>query len=193
MILIYLICFSAYSQDKIDSYSNNLNEIFTISTTKPDKKNSFTYYFECSSIDRTSKQAILMVESTEIEEFKMYILFLKETFEKFKKTAIENNVTDVETDIDYKKINFQCAFSYGGWNISNAFLTAKFKVIKGKSIIVISSNRLISSTNKYIKSDGFIFSFEKSEDFDDIIEKLNNEDVILFYKEQKSKEDLFKN
>ncbi len=195
ILLLCFIPFIGFSQEKIDSYYNSLvNQDFNISIAELNKKGNFKYWIECESIDTRSKQSVLFVDSNKIEEFTTYIKFLKETHRKWTETAISNNVKELNKPIDYKNILVSGAFSYGDWQFSNTIsLVANFKILNDKHYVIIKNYReLISSTNQFMKSDGFIIPFEKESDFDDLIEKLNNEDSLKILNEKKSKDDLFK-
>lgn len=196
MLLLLFFPLIGFSQEKIDSYYNSAaNETFNISIDQPNKKGIFSYWFECKSIDLRSKQSVIFIDSNEINDFITYINFLKEIHKKWSETASANNVNELIKDIDYKNMRVRAAFTYGDWNFTNTvYLKATFKILSGKYYVIINNNReLISSTNQFIKSDGFMFSFNKPEDFDDLIEKLNNEESLKIANEKKSKEDLFKN
>jgi len=196
MLLLLFMPLIGFCQEKIDSYFNSAaNETFNISIDQPNKKGIFSYYFECKSIDSSSKQSIMFIDSNKIPDFITYINYLKDIHKKWSETATTNNVSELVKDIDYKNMPVRAAFSYGDWQFANTvYLLATFKILSGKYYIIIKNYReLVSSTNQFIKSDGFMFSFNKSEDFDDLIEKLNNEESIKILNEKKSKDDLFKN
>lgn len=195
-LLLLLIPVFGFTQEKIDSYYNSAaNENFDISVDQPDKKGNFTYYFECKSIDLSSKQSAIFIQSNDIHEFITFIVYLKDIHQKWSETANNNKVTELVKDIEYKNIIVNAAFGYGTWQATKGVrLKASFKILSGKYYIIINNSRnLISSTNQFIKSDGFMFSFNKPEDFEDLIEKLNNEECLKILSEKKSKEDLFKN
>lgn len=195
ILLLCFIPFVGFSQEKIDSYYNSAaNETFNISVSQPNKKGIFTYWFECKSVDSRSKQAVIFIESNQITDFITYINYLKEIHGKWSETASSNNVTELVKDIDYKNTRVSGSFSYGDWQFTNTiYLKATFKILSGKYYVIINNYReLVSSTNQFIKSDGFMFSFEKPSNFDDLIEKLNNEESLKLLTEKKSKEDLFK-
>lgn len=194
-LLLLLIPIIGFSQEKIDSYFNSAaNETFDISIGKANKNEVFTYYFDCKSVDFNSKQSVIFIESNKINDFIDYINYLKDIHTKWSQTATENNVSELIKDIEYKNIPVRVAFSYGDWQFSSTTLKATFKILQGKHYIIINnSRRLVSATNQFMKSDGFMFSFNKAEDFQDIIEKLNNNESFKILNDIKAKDDLFKN
>jgi hypothetical protein len=195
IVLLLLFTHLGYGQEKFESYYNPLAEVkYNIAAEAPDKKGKFSFLIECKSIDITSKQAVLMVSNRELAEFKEFLSYLKDTFVKWKKTAEENNITDIDKEIEFKKLFYSSAFSYGGWKFSiNTRLRSYFKYLAKNYYIVIYSSELKASSNQFIKSDGFMLSFNSPEDFDDLINKLDENKVIEFYKEKEKKENLFKN
>ena len=195
ILLLLFVPFIGFSQEKIDTYKNPLaDSSYDISVSNLNKKGIFEYWFECKSVDASSKQSVIFIESDKVEEFKNYIIYLKDIHKKWSETAKTNNVTELVKDVDYKNVIVKGAFSYGDWNFfRGTYLKASFKIINGGHYIVLKNSfKLQSSSNQFIKSDGFMFSFEKPEDFDDLIEKLNNDLSIKILSDKKSKEDLFK-
>jgi hypothetical protein len=195
ILLLCFVPFIGFSQEKIDSYHNSAaNKEYNISITQPNKKGVFTYWIECKSIDSRSTQAVLFIDSDKIQDFITYINYLKEIHSKWSDTAKANRVNEISKAIDYKSKNYNGAFSYGEWNFDNSiYLNATFKILIGEYYTIINSGELKSISNQFIKSDGFMFSFNKDSDFEDLIKKLNNEESIKILEIAKSKDDLFKN
>lgn len=106
----------------------------------------------------------------------------------------ENKVTELDKNIEYKKLTYSAAFTYGKWNFDYSVnLTTRFKIINGKYLLIIDSDELQSSSNQYIKSDGFRFVFSSAQEIDELVTGLNINLVTDFYNKKNSKDDLFKN
>jgi lipoate-protein ligase A len=183
------------AQDKIASYNSSFfSKNFDVTATKPDEKGIYSYYIDCYSRDTSSKQVSLILKSNEIPEVIEFLNSLKDTFSKWSITAKENKVTELDKNIDYKKLTYSAAFSYGKWNFDfSVKITSRFKIIDNKYLIIVDSDELQSSSNQYIKSTGFRIVFSSVEEIDEFIKCLDVSKVQSFFNSKNSKEDLFKN
>ena len=106
--------------------------------SKPDAKGEFSYYIDCSSKDTSSKQASLILKNKDVPEFFNFLNSIKETYSKWSLTAKENKVTELDKNIEYKKLTYSAAFTYGKWNFDYSVnLTTRFKIINGKYQITV--------------------------------------------------------
>lgn len=192
---VLLVGYVGFSQEKLAKYNSLFfSKNFDISASKPDAKEEFSYYIDCSSKDSSSKQASLILKNKDVPEFVEFLNSIKETFNKWTITAKENKVTELDKNIDYKKLNYSAAFVYGKWNFDfSVNLTTRFKIINGKYLLIIDSDELQSSSNQYIKSDGFRIVFSSVQEIDELINGLNVNLVTDFYNKKNGQEDLFKN
>lgn len=192
---VLLVGYVGFSQEKLAKYNSlYFSKNFDISASKPDAKEEFSYYIDCSSKDSSSKQASLILKNKDVPEFVEFLNSIKETFNKWTITAKENKVTELDKNIDYKKLNYSAAFVYGKWNFDfSVNLTTRFKIINGKYLLIIDSDELQSSSNQYIKSDGFRIVFSSVQEIDELINGLNVNLVTDFYNKKNGLEDLFKN
>lgn len=184
-----------FSQEKIGNYNSLFFfKNFDITASKPDAKEEFSYYIDCSSKDTSSKQASLILKNKDVPEFINFLNSIKETYSKWSLTAKENKVTELDKNIEYKKLTYSAAFTYGKWNFDYSVnLTTRFKIINGKYLLIIDSDELQSSSNQYIKSDGFRFVFSSAQEIEELVTGLNINLVTDFYNKKNSKDDLFKN
>ena len=136
----------------------------------------------------------MILKNKDVPEFINFLNSIKETYSKWSLTAKENKVTELDKNIEYKKLTYSAAFTYGKWNFDYSVnLTTRFKIINGKYLLIIDSDELQSSSNQYIKSDGFRFVFSSAQEIDELITGLNINLVTDFYNKKNSKDDLFKN
>jgi hypothetical protein len=186
---------SVLGQEKIANYNSAfLSTNFEIQADKPNEKGDFDYYIDCFSSDSSSRKASLLLKNKEVPEFVEFLTSIKNTFLKWKQTATENKVTELDKKIEYKKLNYRSAFLYGKWNFDYSVnLSARFKIINDKHLLIIDSDALQSSSNQFIKSDGFRLVFNSAQEIDELINGLDIEKVKAFYADKNGKEDLFKN
>lgn len=194
-IMFLTIANNVFGQEKVATYNSAfLGKDFEIQAGKPNAKGEFDYYIDCFSADKTSSKAALMLKNKEVTEFIDFLTSIKETFAKWKQTAIENKVTTLDKQIEYKKLNYRAAFLYGKWNFDYSVnISARFRIVNDKYLLIIDSDQLHSVTNQFIKSDGFRFVFTSIGEVDELIDGLNLEKVYAFYADKNNKEDLFKN
>jgi hypothetical protein len=194
-ILAFMFNGNVFGQEKIATYNSAyLSKNFEIQAGKPNEKGDFDYYIDCFSSDSSSSKTSLMLKNTQAPEFVEFLSSIKETFSKWKQTAIENKVTELDKKIEYKKLNYSGAFLYGKWNFDYSVnISARFRIINDKYLLIIDSDALQSSSNQFIKSDGFRFVFNSAQEIDELINGLDIEKVKEFYADKNGKEDLFKN
>jgi hypothetical protein len=182
------------AQTKLSSYNSSyFAKDYNVSVAE-EKDKSLAYYVECATMDDMSKQATLILKESELEEFKTFIKSIKETYIKWTATAKENKVTELMKDIEYEKLKYSSAFSYGEWNFDfSTYLRAYYKIIDGKYLMIVRSDELQSSSNQFIKSKGFSIVFNSDKEFDEFLKAFDNEKAHKLFDEKRAKEDLFKN
>ena len=103
----------------------------------------------------------------------LLIQFLNETKElyfKWKQTAIENKVVELNKSVESKKVVLGVGFHYGSWHFDfSANITARFKIINGAYLMLIESDKLVASDNQYISNKGMVIAFSSEKEFDDFI------------------------
>jgi len=195
VLLIGLVSTFSYSQEEIDTY-----ELSYFSSKPPQsisvaesEKNGISFYIEAPSMDRS--KVSLIVRESELNDFKASIDSAKSTYAKWKKTAEENNVSDIDKEIDIDKVKIECAFHYGDWNFDfSVQVIARFKVLdNGECLLIIQNKRkLQSSSNQYIDADGFLIVFNSESEIDSFLNSLSLEKAKKHFENKNSKEDLFK-
>ena len=183
-----------FSQEKIGNYNSlYFSKNFDIAASKPDAKGEFSYYIDSSSKDATSKQVSLILTNKDVPEFIEFLNSIKETYSKWSLTAVENKVSELDKNIEYKKLTYSAGFVYGKWNFDfSVNLKTRFKIFNGKYLLIIDSDELQSSSNQYIKSDGFRFVFSSAQEIDELVKGLNINFVTDFYNKNNSQDEFFK-
>ncbi len=136
---------------------------------------------------------MLVLEESNLSDFTNYLDSLKVTFTKWKKTAIDNKVQDLDKEISKLKPSFTSAFSYGKWQFDfSTNLSSSFNILKGTISVRIESDALVASSNQYIKSNGFVFVFSSEEEFTQLKNALNLVKAKEFFDKKQKEADLFK-
>jgi|JI6StandDraft_1071083.scaffolds.fasta_scaffold67063_3 hypothetical protein len=184
-----------FSQASIGTYqSTYFDRAYDVAASKPDAKGEFSFYIDAASLDGVSKEANLIIRSKQLPEFISFVDSMKRVFVKWKKTAIDNNVTELDKEVEYKKTSYTAGFKYGTWNFDfGIMLTPRFKIIKDKHVMVITSGKLQSSSNQFIKSDGFAIVLSSPDEFDQLMKALDADAINKKSEEDMKKADLFKN
>ena len=192
---LLLLSMLGYGQEKLAKYSSLFfTNSYDISASKPDTKGEYSYYIDCSSKDTSSKTVSLILKNKEVPEFIEFLNSIKESYTKWTLIAKENKVTELDKNIEYKNLIYSAAFMYGKWNFDfSVNLKARYKIVNEKYLLIIDSDGLQSSSNQYIKSDGFRIVFSSIQEIDELISGLDFKLVDEFYNKKKGQEDLFKN
>lgn len=193
-LFISSIFSTVYGQEKIDEYTSSyLDKTFDINVSQDKKDTSkFSYYIDCSSADALHKKVELMFDSKDLPDFIEFLNNIKATYSKWKTTAKENKVTELDKDIDVKEFKGQAAFIYGDWNFDfSVKLKPRAKIVKGEMLIILRSEELISSSNQFMKHDGFYLVFSSVKEIDEFIEKISIEKVKEYFRKKNKKDDLF--
>jgi hypothetical protein len=193
-LLLLLVCGVSWAQESFEVYNSSyFKKDYTITISQKEDK-TVSFYLQTNSMDKLSKNAMIILNSENLEEFKSFVLSLKDTYTKWYKTAVDNKVAELSKEVEYKKLSFNSAFLYGKWNFDfSTSLSAKFRVVNNQYLMIIQSDALESSNNQFIKSDGFVIVFNSEKEFDDLLLKLDNNKALAFFDVKKSKDDLFKN
>lgn len=192
VMLFTSITTMSVGQEKINSYDLSYFKEPTNSISVSESKEGIDFYIEVPSRDRS--EVSLIVREKSLDKFKSVINDAKLTYAKWKKTAEENDVSDLDKEIEIDKMNIECAFHYGSWNFDfSVNIKARFKILNGEYMLIIQNkNKLQSSSNQYIDADGFLLAFSSEEEIDDFLKVLSLEDAKNYFNEKTSKENLFK-
>lgn len=192
---LLLLSMLGYGQEKLAKYSSLFfTNSYDISASKPDTKGEYSYYIDCSSKDTSSKLVSLILKNKEVPEFIEFLNSIKESYIKWTLIAKENKVTELDKNIEYKNLTYSAAFMYGKWNFDfSVNLKARYKIVNEKYLLIIDSDGLQSSSNQYIKNDGFRIVFSSIQEIDELISGLDFKLLEEFYNKKKGQEDLFKN
>lgn len=188
LLALMLCCLNGVSQVKFDTYTSTfLKKDFNIEIAKSEKEN-YILYIGVASLDKLSKEANLMVSQKANADFKQFLKGVQETYVKWKETAEQNKVTELNKTIKSKSLKLEAAFFYGSkWNFDfDVILNARVQIIENKILLIISSGKLESSSNQFTTHDGVILVFSEPKEVDDFINKLNEEKAIKATEEKEN-------
>lgn len=197
-LALTVVAFSnfVFGQEKIDEYTSSyFDKKYDINASQ-DKKDTtkFSYYIDCASADKLHSQVDLMFDSNDLPDFIEFLNSIKSTYSKWQETAKQNNVTELDKEIEIKPFKCQSAFVYGDWNFDfGVRLTPRAKIVKGEMLLILESDELQSSSNQFMKHDGFYLVFSSSKEIDDFISKIDIEKVKEHFRKKNKSDDLFKN
>jgi hypothetical protein len=193
-LLVFLMAQVGFSQENLTSYNSSFfSKKYDVMVSKPDAKGNFTYYVDCSTYDTGSKSLSLLVKNNQVEEFITYINEIKTIYITWKQTAIDNKVVDLDKKTDSKKITLGVAFHYGSWHFDfSANISARFKIINNKYLMLIESDKLVASDNQYITNKGMVIALSNEKEFDDLIKVFDKSLSDNFFEKKNTKENLFK-
>ncbi|MGE8535901.1 MAG: hypothetical protein ACN6OJ_15040 [Chryseobacterium sp.] len=187
------ICFA---QEVLSTYTMNYfpGEKFEIQVDNSDQKNP-KIYFGTAPAETIVKKIDILIPLNEVDKFKSDLLKCKEVYLNWKKTAIENKVSELDKNIDVKFNKFDVAFLFGSkWNLSfSRALTPRFKIVNGKYIFILSNETEISSSsNRYMTTKGLYIVLNDDQEFDNIINILDVDKINSLFNSKKKTDELFK-
>jgi hypothetical protein len=194
LVFIVFVAQFGFGQENLTSYNSSyFSKKYDVMVSKPDEKGKFSYYIDCSTYDSGSKPVNLIVQNNEVESLIKFLNETKELYFKWKQTAIENKVVELNKSVESKKVVLGVGFHYGSWHFDfSANITARFKIINGAYLMLIESDKLVASDNQYISNKGMVIAFSSEKEFDDFIKVFDKNLVDNFFNSKNSKENLFK-
>ena len=200
IIGLLIFCFKEINaQDLIAKYNMVFvpagTDSFEIQATKPSDDNTFTFYIDCMSLDQGTKHGGIMIKNSQAPFFINCVKTAKEKFIEWGNVAKQNQVTEMDKVIDVGRLKIDGGYfmHYKDWEFDfSIVLTFRFKIIDGTPTLIINTGEMVSSSNEFIKTDGFAFVFQSVNEIDNFMVGLDENLVISHYKNKAEKENLFK-
>jgi hypothetical protein len=194
LLMVGLMAQFGFGQENLTSYNSSyFSKKYDVMVSRPDDKGKFSYYVDCSTYDTGSRNINLIIKNEEVESFVSFLNDAKGLYLKWKQTAIENKVAELDKSVESKKVTLGVGFYYGSWHFDfSANITARFKIINGAYLMLIESDKLVASDNQYITNKGMVIAFSSEKEFDDFIKVFDKNLVDNFFNSKNSKESLFK-
>jgi hypothetical protein len=196
VLAMVLVANLGFCQEKIGSYSSSYFEgkEYEIAASKGEKEGDYTFYIDAYSSDSSIKKITLSIDADGIVAFRESLTQAKAKYVSWSKTAKENNVSTLDKTMKDVKFKSSVAYLYGSkWQFDfSVNYIFRAKLIDNQMHLIIQNKReLVSSSNQFIKSDGFLLVFESEQEINDFISKLDIQEVITHFNKKNSKEDLF--
>lgn len=192
---LFLIGFKCFAQDKFTTYDNAYFEkTFDIQISTKDKVD-FTLWIDAHSFDKLHKEGGIEVSKKQYDNFLNALKESKLKYVEWIKTAKENNVKELDKEMTVK-CKFDCYFEYGDWNFQrNVTPNFRFKILPKENdilyLLIMSTGELQSSSNQFMKVDGFALVFSSESEIDDFINVISLQKINDFLNKPKA-ENLFK-
>jgi hypothetical protein len=196
IVLFALATLQIKAQEKFTSYENTyVGKSYEIQISSKEKE-KFTLYIDAMSLDRTHEKGGISIDQKNHQDFLNSLAEAKLKYEEWVKTAKDNNVKELDKSMSVKsKANGY--FLYGSkWNFQFSInLKFDFKILESKDetkyLLLVRTGELQSSSNQFMKVDGFVLVFSSSKEIDDFAAIISTDKVNEFINKPK-KEALFK-
>lgn len=194
--LITSITIQSNAQEKFTTYDNTYSEKTYDIQISSKEKEKFSLYIDAMSLDSSHEKGGITIDQKQHLDFLNAIVEAKVKYEEWVKTAKENNVKELSKTMTIKS-KAGGYFLYGSkWNFQYLVnLKYDFKIIESKGetkyLLLIKTGELQSSSNQFMKVDGFVFVFSSTKEIDDFTTAISIEKITEFINKPK-KEALFK-
>lgn len=184
------------AQEKFTTYDNTYAGKSYEIQISAEEKDKFTLYIYAMSLDRMHDKGGISIEQKNHQDFLNALSEAKQKYEEWEKTAKENNVKELDKTMTIKS-KAGGYFLYGSkWNFQFLVnLKFDFKILESKGetkyLLLIRTGELQSSSNQFMKVDGFVLVFSSSKEIDDFMTAISTEKITEFLNKPK-KDALFK-
>lgn len=194
MILVFsLLALTVNAQVSYSSYESYYSEKDFAMNVSDKNNGKYLMYVEMLSMDDLKRDGGIMITERQHEKFMEDMVSAREKYIEWTNVATENGVDNMNKVMPFKT-NVGGYFSYGkSWEFQTSVnLVYTFRVIDGSCVLIIRTGRLTAMTNKYMKTDGFIFGFRSESEIsnfidamatDGVLEFLNKPDVNVLFKD----------
>lgn len=190
--LFVIFSYLSFGQKEFTTYTSELSDTEYSIKLSDDIKRGYTLMIDCRSTDKLYKDGGLMVNEKAHAPFLNALSEAKLKYAEWKQVAIDNNVDELRKPMTIKS-KVSSYFLYGSeWKFQfSVDLSFNFFIREGEYILYVSTGELTSSSNQFMKHDGFSLMFTSEDEIDTFINAISVEKI----KEELSKpkdEDLFK-
>jgi hypothetical protein len=195
--LLATMTLKSAAQERFTSYENSYaGKTYDIQISAKEKE-KFTLYIDALSLDKMHDKGGISISQKNHQDFLNAIAEAKIKYEEWVNTAKENNVTELDKTMTVKS-KAGGYFLYGTkWQFQfSVNLKFDFKILESngetKYLLIVRTGELQSSSNQFMKVDGFVLVFSSSKEIDDFSNAISIDKITEFSNKPK-KEDLFKN
>ena len=189
--LFIAMAFQSEAQDKFTSYDNTYAEKSYEIQISSKEKDKFKLYINAMSFDRTHDEGGISIDQNNHQDFLNALAESKIKYEEWIKTAKENNIKELDKTMTLKS-KVGGYFLYGSeWNFQFLVnLKFDFKILESKGeikyLLLLRTGELQSSSNQFMKVDGFALVFSSSKEIDDFVNAISPEKITEFLNKPKN-------
>jgi hypothetical protein len=189
--LVLIFCLNAVAQKNYETYTSHLSsQPFEIKIEVKNEKQYYVY-IDMYSFDKSSEKGGIYLDAKQIYSFLENLSKAKEKYVEWVQISKENNLKQASKEMTFK-FNSGAYFKYGGWNFQfNKPCSFSYNLIGENHYLMINTNKIYSSSNRYITHDGFVIAFKSPEEIDAFINLFAEEKLKEFVSKPQEK-DLFK-
>jgi len=191
-----LLTLQSSAQEEFTSYDNTyIGKTYDIQISVKEK-DKFSLYIDAMSLDRMHETGGIIIDQKQHQDFLNALAEAKEKYQEWVKTAKENNVKELDKTMTMKS-KAGGYFLYGSkWNFQFLVnLKFDFKILESKGeikyLLLIRTGELQSSSNQFMKVDGFVLAFSSIKEIDEFVSAISIEKITEFASKPK-KDELFK-
>ena len=195
VFILALTSLNSYAQEDFTTYDNSyIGKTYKIQISSKEK-DDFKLWIDAMSFDKLHDRGGIKVNAKDYQDFISAISEAKLKYEEWVKTAKENNVKELTKTMKIKT-KVDGYFEYGDWNFQyNVPLDFTFMILDKNDelnyLLLIRTGELQSSSNQFMKVDGFALVFSSTAEIDKFVNAISIEKVNTFLNKPKAK-DLFK-
>jgi hypothetical protein len=185
----------SFGQETFTSYENNYNDKTYEIQISAKEKDKFTLYIDAMSLDKLHEKGGIMIKEKQHKDFLNALTEAKGKYVEWVKTAKENNIKEVDKTMNIKS-KVDGFFRYGDWNFDyNVNLKFDFKILESKDkikyLLLVRTGELESSSNQFMKVDGFVLVFTSETEIENFASQISLQKINDFAAKPKA-ETLFK-
>lgn len=194
--LVIAVALQSKAQDKFSSYDNTYEGKSYEIQISSKEKDKYKLYINAMSLDKIHTEGGVFIDQSKNQDFLNALAEAKLKYEEWIKTAKENNIKELDKTMTIKS-KVGGYFLYGSdWNFQFLVnLKFDFKILESKGetkyLLLVRTGELQSSSNQFMKVDGFVLVFSSSKEIDDFMTIISPEKITEFLNKPKN-EDLFK-
>jgi hypothetical protein len=194
--LLILTTIKTQAQDKFSSYDNTYSGKTYEIQLSVKEKDKFSLYIDAMSLDEIADKGGITIDQKQHQDFLNALGEAKLKYEEWVKTAKENNVKELDKTMTIKSKAGGYFFYGSKWNFQFLVnLKFDFKILESKEeikyLLIIRTGELQSSSNQFIKVDGFVLVFSSPKEIDEFTTAISAEKITEFVNKPK-KNELFK-
>lgn len=177
VIFILTLLVQSYAQENYSTYENtDEGKTYQIKISSKER-DKFTFWVDAMYLGKERKNVGIMINESQLQGFLTALQQAKSKYEEWVKVAVENDIKDFEKPIKATGI-VDCYFQSEVWYYQYGVnLRYAFKIYENRGklryALVISTDRLISSSNDLMSADGLQIVFYSAREIDEFASKIS--------------------